>query len=341
MQTQTIETGPNTGIAAYNEFRAQLVKIKEANEQTHFDYATPEGNKAAKSHIYKLKLSKGELEKARKEEKAASLEYGRKVDAEAKEIAAAIDEMIDVHQKPLYKIEQEERGRVGVIKNKLELIRSLGLYQQTEGSVALRERLNSLDGIIVDESFKEFRGEAKLIMAAGISAVEQALNLAIEREEAKAELERLRAENAAHAAREKEEQIKKEAAATATREAEQKAEREKAEIERRTREEAEAVARDAAKREEVLKLTAEKAEREKAEAEQREKTAQADAARRAEEADKKATEDAKRIADEKHRADIHGAIVAQFGIIEIDAIKALDIIRRINDGNIPHIKIIY
>ena len=110
MDTATI--GHNSAIACYSEFRAQLGQLREINEKAEFDYETTNGNKAARSHVYKLRQTKGAVEEARKKEKAASLEYGRLVDSQANEIKAEIDGMIDVHAKPLEAIEQRERDRV-------------------------------------------------------------------------------------------------------------------------------------------------------------------------------------------------------------------------------------
>ena len=95
-------------IVAYNEFRGQLAELKANNAALVFDYANPLGNKAARSHVYKLRQTKAAVDKVRKAEKEASLERGRKVDAEAKEIMSEIEAMIDIHQKPLDEIEERE-----------------------------------------------------------------------------------------------------------------------------------------------------------------------------------------------------------------------------------------
>ena len=85
-------------VKAFEPFYAQLAEFKANNAALTFDYESPKGNKEARSHIFKLRQSKGALEAARKSEKEESLNYGRKIDAEAKAIAAEIDGMISVHQ---------------------------------------------------------------------------------------------------------------------------------------------------------------------------------------------------------------------------------------------------
>src|SRR3954454_6832415 len=97
---ELVSTEPHStaddALAVYNPFRAELAEFKAQNATLIFDYESPKGNKEARSHVYKLRQSKAAVEKARKEEKAASLEYGRKVDAEAKTIMEEIEAMIAV-----------------------------------------------------------------------------------------------------------------------------------------------------------------------------------------------------------------------------------------------------
>ena len=75
--------GHNSNIAVYDEFRGQLSELRDANAKTVFDYEDPKGNKDARSHVYKLRQTKSAVEMARKEEKAESLAYGRRVDEQA------------------------------------------------------------------------------------------------------------------------------------------------------------------------------------------------------------------------------------------------------------------
>ena len=99
----------------FADFYKQLEEAKKVNEQTVFQYETPAGNKAARSHIYKLRQSKSAVESKRKEEKAESLKYGKDLDSEAKKITAEIEEMISVHDAPLKEIEERETVRVNKI----------------------------------------------------------------------------------------------------------------------------------------------------------------------------------------------------------------------------------
>lgn len=331
---EVIETA-GSGIAAYSEFRAQLAQLEAENRALVFDYADPKGQKDARSHIHKLRRTKGAVESARKTEKAASLEYGRRVDAEAKEIIEQIETMIDVHERPIREIEEREEAR------KQELAAKLGAlcaYRETPASrtaVELRERLAELQAIVIDESYAESMAAAtthKKDAAAHLAA----LIADTERREAEAaELARLRAEEAARAQAEREQRIAAEAAAKAKADAEAAAERaarqereaaearERAEKERADRAEREAKAAE----ERAAKAAQEAVERERREAEQRAK-AEADAA-------------AKREADKVHRAKVNNAAADALVEAGITKEQAQAIVTLIAQRKVPAVTISY
>lgn len=93
-------------LTQYNPVKAEVEAFKAKNSALVFLYDTPQGNKDARSHIYRMRQTKAQVEKVRKDAKAEALEYGRKVDAVAKELTADLDSMIEVHQKPLDEIDQ-------------------------------------------------------------------------------------------------------------------------------------------------------------------------------------------------------------------------------------------
>ena len=123
-------------IACYSEFRAQLAQLKADNEAAVFDYADPAGNKEARSHIHKLRRTKTAVDAARKAEKDASLQYGRRVDSEAKEIITQIEDMIAVHESPIKEIEEREAARKQSILNRMGQIVAYGEIDKSLGSVA-------------------------------------------------------------------------------------------------------------------------------------------------------------------------------------------------------------
>lgn len=322
-------------IQAYNEFRAQLSELRELNDKLVFDYEDSADNKAARSHVYKLRQTKSAVEKTRKKEKAESLEYGRRVDSEAKQIVVEIESMIDVHARPLEEIEQREKDRIQKHKDHIEGMRQVATQTEHQDgrpltAVEYATALSYLEDFEVKD-MEEFAGEAAVVKDDCIKIVRRRHEERTKYEEEQAELERLRVEAEERRQKERDEQIRKEAAERAQREAEEKAKAE--------REQAE-------KRELELKLAAEKAEREKAEAEHRAelaaKEAEERAKREAEEAKKReAQEAAKREANKRHNAKINRAALQAFvkgGLGEDAAKLAVELIAK---KNIPNITISY
>lgn len=339
MSAVLLEKG-DAPIAAYNEFRGQLAKLKADNAAAVFDYESPKGNKEARSHVYKLRQTKAAVEKVRKDEKAVALEYGRRVDSEAKEIIGEIEGMIEIHEKPLREIEEREAARVQGIRDRIEELR---IASSVDAPLeAMRDRLAEIKAVAIDDSFGEFATEAAKVKDAAISAIESTIAAIEQREAEQAELVRLRREAEERARLDREEQLKREAAERATREAEAKAKAERDRAEQAARMEREAAER----RELELKLAAEKAERARVEAEQK----AANAAKEAEErlrrdaelkAKAEADAQAKREANKKHIAKINNEALSGFvagGFSEADAKKIITMIAK---GEIQHISIKY
>lgn len=334
----TILTMPQQQIAVYDEFRSQLTELKQLNSSLVFNYEDKQGNKDARSHVYKLRRTKAAVDKARAAEKAASLEYGKRVDAEAKEIVAQIEAMIDVHQKPLDEIETREKARVEAIQARITSIANTPNKCAGLSATEIAEALSGLKALTVDEIFGEFQLEAMQAHSGAIKALEEMHAAALHREEEARELERLRKEQAEREQKEREERIAAEAADKARREEEAKAQAEKHAAERR---------------ELQLKLEKEQAEKARLEAEQRaeqeKKDSEAKAARAVEEErarvkaaeEAKAAEDAKREADRQHQETIHAeiaaAMIARGACVDV----AESLILAIRHGKIPHLKIAY
>lgn len=323
-------------IAAYSEFRAQLSELRQYNAKAVFNYEDPKGNKEARSHVYKLRQTKAAVDKVRKEEKAASLEYGRRVDAEAKEIMGEIEEMIDVHAKPLEEIEQREKDRKQKHLDHIEGMREVAAQTEHQDGRPLtaeeyQQALNYLEGLTIDESWDEFVSEAAIAKDRAIATVKDRLAARQKYESEQIELERLRKEAEERAQQDRDEKIRKEAAERAQQEAETKAQLEREAAERRENE---------------LKLAAERAEREKREAEERAanavKAAEEKARKDAEEAKRREIEEAeRREANKKHRAKIDVQAIGGMvdgGLSKSDATLAISLI---SQGKVPNVKIQY
>ncbi len=195
-------------IKAYDGFRAQLAELKADNEKIHFAYETKAGQKEAKSYIYKLRQTKSAVDKARKEEKAASLEYGKRVDSQAKEIIGELEEMIEVHKKPLDEIEAREKARI----DKLEAM--VGNFEIQEPVPTDSKSLEGIKEVIesmeIGEEFQEFQDRAIKTQAESIRLLNEYISAAKEREEKEEELARLRKEEEERKQKEREDQIRKE-----------------------------------------------------------------------------------------------------------------------------------
>lgn len=299
----------------FSDLRTQLKKIKEENASIVFDYEAEE--KAARSHVAKLRKSKTAISNLHKEKKKFFLEEGRKIDAAKNELTAEVEEMIAVHAEPLQAIKDRKEAEIEAERKRVEM------------------ELDWDSAIAENDLFNREREIAR-------KEQEQARI----REEAfqKAEAERIEKERI-----EREERLKKEAAEQAIKDAEEKARKEKEESER--------LIREAAEREEALKREAEEAEKkrladieaEKQRAEREKQEALAQQKREQEEkerlererlAEAKRIEDARK-ADEDHRRTVNNLILSHFvdaGLSE-DASKKL--IGIIVTGGVPNLSINY
>lgn len=315
----------DTTIAVYDEFVAQLASLREYNASVVFDYGDPAGNKEARSHIYKLRQTKSAVEAARKKEKAASLEYGRKVDAEAKEIIGEIQEMIDIHAKPIQEIEDREKERIAKHQNLIDGMYDVANQTEHQDGTPLtaddyRMALAYLEGLIIDGTWEEFEGGAAIAKDQTIGIVKKRLADREQFEAEQAELARLRAAEEARKEDERLDRVRAEAAERAKREMEEAAKRE--------REEAE-------KRELVLKLEAEEAKRRAAEAEAKAKR-ELDEKQAREEEEKK-----RREANKAHKGKINRAIVSAMLDHGLDEDTAKTVVRLVASGKIPNMEITY
>lgn len=339
--------GHNSNIAAYNEFRAQLSELRDGNAKLVFDYEDPQGNKDARSHVYKLRQTKSAVEKARKEEKASSLEYGRRVDAQAKEIIGEIEEMIAVHAEPLAAIERREKDRIAKHEANLSEIIEAGLQTSEQWMYlpldAMRDRLAEIEAESISEDhWEEFALQAAQAKETAMSQMREAIAKREQHEAERTELERLRKEKEERDQAEREERIRQEAAAEAERKAKEAAERAKREAEeaaQREREEAE-------RRELELKLEKERAEKEAAEAKEKAARAEREAKERAErehkeKLEREAEEAAERERNKKHRAKINSqaaACLVNSGVTEETAKQVVTLIAK---GEVQNVSISY
>lgn len=316
MSESTPKSLNDNSISVYKEYTDKLAEIKAANLAAKFDYESPAGNKAARSHVYKLRQTKSAIEETRVAAKKDALEYGKKVDAHAKALTAEIEGMIEVHAAPLRAIEEREAKRIAAIKNNIERFNIVGADMSRHSVEDIKRAINEMQNAPIDQSYAEFQNEAQAMKDRALVFLQQAFNAAQQREE----LERLRNEKAAREKQEAEEKIRQDAAKQATFEAEKRAQAERDE---------------AAKREQALKDQAAEAER------KAEQAAAAERKRIQDEADRQAAEDAKRAANNAYRKAVHDNIAKFLDGYGIGDNAARCIIQDIDAGKIPALKIIY
>jgi hypothetical protein len=359
MEQELLEA-PVSEIAAYKPFYAQLATLEAENTATVFDYESTKGNKEARSHVYKLRQSKAALDKTRKEEKAESLKIGKLIDSEAKEIEARIEAMIAVHQVKIDEIEQREKSRIEAISIRVEAIVLHTGSLESINSKDLQSGIAALESLPIDDSFQEFAADAAKAKDARLIKLREVLATVIDRENAAAELEKLRMEAAARAQKDRDDAIAAQAvaaahAALAAQEQKRAAEAAKAiaDAEASAKQEHEAAER----RELQLKLDAETAERRRVESEQKAeqdrvnalaKAAADQAAAIQREKDQvaalaaqEAAEAAKRAANTEHKKTINNAALAAMvaGGLSEECAKAC--ITLIASGKVPSITISY
>lgn len=311
MTEQISESRIETMLAPFHPLRAAIEAAKADNASKVFDLTTNAGEKAARSHIYSLRRVKGEIAKVHKDTKADVLAAGRRIDAVAKELTGHVDEMIDVHQKPLDELEAREAARKAAHEARLaELqLNPLEVFADAATVQAVIDRVNA---IVVDDTWQEYQQQAATLQQATLRTLEQRHAALVKAEAEAAELARLRAEAAAResadkaakeetARKEREEQIRKAAEDKARADAEKAAAQERQRIADEAaavaaKEKAAADAALAAEREARLKA-------EKAAADAKRKAAEAEARREREAAEAKAAEEA-RAANARHRAKV-------------------------------------
>lgn len=301
--------GHNSNIQAYDPHRQEVANLVQAASNNAFDYASKEGNRMARSYLHGLRKVKAAIEETRKKEKAESLEYGRRVDEQAKVLVKDLEALMVPHEKELERLEKLEAERVGLHQQNILKVQQAGDYVDRNWATApvdgMEAKLLELQQL-EPAAFQEFAGDAATARDLAVVRLTKGLELRKEKDANEAELARLR-----EAQRVRDEQQAEEAR---QREAREQAERdclkgEQDERDRVTRQEREA--REEETRQLNSRLAEEQRKREAAEAEakaarDRELKALEDAAeadRRAEQAAAQQERDRDRLAREQQEAE--------------------------------------
>lgn len=335
--------------------------IEKAVAEFKPDISTDKGRKEVASFAHKIARSKTLLDSMGKELNAGlRLQIGA-VDEERRKVRERLDDLKAKVRKPLTDWETAEEERKKAILARISEIAVIGEVDPEADSATIKEALDRLFAVKVDDTFAEFKADAalakdqtlerlRLVKAAAVAREEQA-RIERERQEAEArereERERQEREEAERQERERQEREAAEAAERAEREAaeaeerRQKEEAARLEAERKREEEHKAELERVRQEEERKAAEArEQAEREKAEAaeqarDQERKRIEAEAERQRIEADRRA-------ADQAHRGEVNRkaaeAIANACGIGEGPARK---VVIAIVNGEIPAVSINY
>ncbi|MGC0809004.1 hypothetical protein [Pantoea agglomerans] len=289
-----------------------LEKIRQAVNETP-DLTTKKGRDRIASLAAKVSRSKTAIEKPGRDYLKRLKEQPKVIEAELRRFTTECDRIRDETRQPLTEWENAEKAREDALKQRIAQLRALSDVVDAMGnylpSEDINARLTTAKSVALDDSWQEMSTEAGVAKDATVQKLELSLAEAKKREDAAAELERLRKEQEAEAQRRRDEQLKREAAEEATRQAELKAQQEREAAAKREADLKAEAARieqqriDAERRAEQEKADAiAKAEREKQEAidAERRRAAEAEASRLAEEK-RIADEAARRSADREHR----------------------------------------
>ena len=120
-----------TELQVFDPVAAQIAEVKEKNANLVFDYEDKQGNKEARSWIAYLRKLKAPVNEVRKMQKAEAKKLVDACDTRARDLLGHIEEMIEVHHKPIWEIQQRE--------DKIEAERLLKIQQEKEAEEAARQ----------------------------------------------------------------------------------------------------------------------------------------------------------------------------------------------------------
>lgn len=241
------------------------IRAEVRKQAAELDIATPDSRKAIASLAFKVAKSKTFIDGQRKSLVEDEKKRLKAIDREGARIWDELEALQAEVRKPLTDWENRDKERIAKHEAGLKLMQTDAVLDRAATTEDIRRAIACVESF-ESNLFEEFSGRALAIQATTLSSLNRELKLSIQADEDRAEMDRLRAENAERAQRERDEAIAKAA-------------REKAEAEAHAREQA---ALAAAERER------QRIENEKFEAEAKAK--QAEAARVA--AEEKAARDA-------------------------------------------------
>jgi len=215
-------------VIEYGITDAALAELKERYKDVDAgtDY---EGAKVALKECTSLRTA---LEGKRKDLKKDALEYGRKVDSEAKRILGKIQEVEGPIKDSKQVVDDAaariEAQRVAVINDKLAALDVTPAYDTS--SEGLQVQIDALEDVVIDESFEEEFHHAKGLKADSLAKLRGAFAQAVQAENDRRDLAELKEKQKAEADKLAAERAEVEEAGRAQREEQERIDRQKDEL---------------------------------------------------------------------------------------------------------------
>lgn len=205
-EQQVVEAKQVDCLALFEPIQAQMAQAKIENDKLTFEYETPAGERAARSHIQKLRHVKTEIANVHKMAKSEALAICRKIDGFKNKLTGEVDELIAVHNGPIQQIqkkredaEAEELRKIQEAKEKAEaehlasLERREALLKAAEEKVARQEAERLAEENAKKAETERFEQERRIRAEATVHAEAKAMAEAEAKESA--ERQRREAEN--------------------------------------------------------------------------------------------------------------------------------------------------
>lgn len=331
----------NSPLITYSITDAKLAELRQKYAEVP-DATTPEGYALVKAGLSELVPLRTGVDKKRKELKAESLEWGRKVDAEAKRITEVLEaietplrsakEAVDAEAERVKQEAAQAAARaLAAIQARIDGIQSFANSLVGSTAEQLRAALDKLNAMTIDDVYGGMKSRAEQVHADVTAKVTAAL---VEREAFEAQ-KAIMDKQAAELKAQQEAMAAEQAKITAAQEAHNaalRAEQDKIAAETQKAEREAQQKRDA-------ELAAERAEAARVKADAERLQREADQARAAK--DKEEAETAKREANKKHCAKIRDLAIGALVEHGFQLSEATGIVTLISTGAIPNITINY
>lgn len=163
-----------------------IAELKQKFTGLVVSFGDVEAYKALAAAISEIRGKRGEVETTRKELNEDALKRQRNVNAEAKRIIAALEEieqplkgMKEAYDTEVERVKAEkakqEADRIAEIHAKIASIATLPIKFTGKDSSAIREALVALQHHLIDESFQELTGQADLAKSEAVATLQQML----------------------------------------------------------------------------------------------------------------------------------------------------------------------